>query len=746
MTLGDPPPGRASAALTRTERECLRRAVVPASGLRAAATMRDLAPLLDPARCALTSHGYGSRAVRDDVLRSVIYGAVHLGTVPQGWTSENWIEVMRLFGEERKLALAVVAIRGYGAPLKPDGGVLHHGLHHLTLARRLYGRAAVDAECQRVRETLLHIGYRLGVHAKLVDQCIAELLLRHDSPSLDVVTDESLAGCSLCAGSRKALHRVSIGLVQLGMLRRRADRDRPSLAPGRAGRLGVAEEWLRWCERWKGASLKSEPSKTTNFAHLMTAGRWLARRQPAITSPADWTLDLAVEYVRYIEQLCIGDDVVRRRRLPRAGAPMAPRSKSMLMTAVRVFFHDLQEWGWIPNRFNPGRGFAVPRQITRALHAKPRPIDDGYWLKLRAAALTLRPEDLPNAERPERYQYPFEMIRAVAAAWAFSGCRANEIERLEVGCTYVENVPEQIDPASGQVVPAFKQHMLRVPVNKTRGEFVKPVEEPLALAVAAWEHVRPVQAKLFDRTAGRLTDHLFCYRGQPIGRSFLNDAIIPILLRKAGLPQHDTRGAITSHRGRATLATKLYNNASGLTSLEVMNWLGHTKLSSGQHYVELTPTRLMTAFHRSAKLTENLRCVDVLVDSRPGPGEPILRYDLGHGWCTNAAYAACAHRMACARCVFYEPAEDFFEALVRQSDRYIRMLQELRLTEDERAATTGDAEAVKQLLAHLADKPVPGPTNKDTGAGPFLGSAEAVSPSRPAPPPGTARSDGRGGP
>ena len=35
------------------------------------------------------------------------------------------------------------------------------------------------------------------------------------------------------------------------------------------------------------------------------------------------------------------------------------------------------------------------------------------------------------------------------------------------------------------------------------------------------------------------------------------------------------------------------------------------------------------------------------------------------------------------------------------------MLQQLDLTDDERAATTGDAEAVSHLMSQLADQPAP---------------------------------------
>jgi len=701
---------RASINLTADEREFLGQTTTAVAGLRNRAAMEALSDLLFPAREALEKHGFPWRATRNSVLYALMDGALHLGTVPQSWTVADWIMVRRKFGRQKKLALTVVAVRGYGVPLADGADNLYRDCHRIALAQHLYGRKVVDKECRRVRDELIRIGYSPDRRERIANQCVAELMLGHDAPSLNAVTDESLtrfAEQSPCIGSRAALRRVSIALAELGIVRQRLADSKPLPSVNRPTHLGVSPEWISWSERWRHASLRSPSCKRSSFSELMTVGRWLMRNHPKVTSPADWTMDLALEYVRYIDQRCVGDDMVVQRRLPGAGRPLAPGSKTGLLGAVRTFFHDLQDWDWIKCRFNPQRGFAVPRQVKRALQFKPRPIDDGYWLKLRTAALVLQPEDMPDPGWANTYFYPFELAQAVAVVWTFSGCRVDEIARLEVGCVYVEKVPEQTDPATGDVIPAFTQHMLRVPVNKTRGEFVKPVEEPLARAVAAWELVRPSQCKLLDRTAGRLTDHLFCYRAQHIGKTFVNAVIIPMLLRKAGLPAHDTRGAITSHRARATLATKLYNNTSGMTALEVMGWLGHARLSSSQHYIELTPTRLMTAFHRSAKLTENLRCVSVLVDRRPEPGEPMFRYDLGHGWCTNDAYAACAHRMACARCVFYEPAETFAAALVQQSDRYIRMLQELRLTEDERAATAGDAEAVKNLLVQLADKPTP---------------------------------------
>ena len=79
-------------------------------------------------------------------------------------------------------------------------------------------------------------------------------------------------------------------------------------------------------------------------------------------------------------------------------------------------------------------------------------------------------------------------------------------------------------------------------------------------------------------------------------------------------------------------------------------------------------------------LTQAVRTVTALVDTRPGADEPVVRYDLGHGRCTNDAYALCPHRMAYARCSFYEPASEFAQVLQRQRGRFLRMQQELELT------------------------------------------------------------------
>jgi integrase len=57
-----------------------------------------------------------------------------------------------------------------------------------------------------------------------------------------------------------------------------------------------------------------------------------------------------------------------------------------------------------------------------------------------------------------------------------------------------------------------------------------------------------------------------------------------MLCRKAGVPDTDIRGSITSHRARSTIASQLYNAKEPMTLFELQAWLGHRELSSTQHY------------------------------------------------------------------------------------------------------------------------------------------------------------------
>ena len=135
-----------------------------------------------------------------------------------------------------------------------------------------------------------------------------------------------------------------------------------------------------------------------------------------------------------------------------------------------------------------------------------------------------------------------------------------------------------------------------------------------------------------------------------------------------------------------------------------MNWLGHADFSSTQYYLEITPTALMRSFHATSKISETARYVTVLFDRQAQPGSPLLLYDLGHGWCTNEAFAS-VHAPNGVRemRLFYRPDKELRAQIAQQSERYVRFLQRPDLTDDERAAVAADEAAARKLVQRIDD-------------------------------------------
>ena len=213
-----------------------------------------------------------------------------------------------------------------------------------------------------------------------------------------------------------------------------------------------------------------------------------------------------------------------------------------------------------------------------------------------------------------------------------------------------------------------------------------------------------------DRRAGRHAVLLPRCAAQP---RYINRVLVPLLCRKAGVPRDDIRGAITGHRARATIATQLYNAKDPMSLFELQAWLGHSSPQSTQHYARIAPTTLTKAYTDAGYFARNVRTIEVLLDrdaitnGQAGNGGPFEFYDLGHGYCSYSFFEQCPHRMACARCDFYIPKPSSEAQLLEAKDGLQRMLVEIPLTDEERAAVESDQAAVGRLIDLLADIPTP---------------------------------------
>ena len=397
------------------------------------------------------------------------------------------------------------------------------------------------------------------------------------------------------------------------------------------------------------------------------------------------------------------------------GKPMTAKAKSGLLYAVRSFFVDLQRWGWVEPRFAPHVALGLPPAIRRLLGPSPRDIDEVAWLKLVWASLNLTPEDLPASGASVGVVYPFELVRAAAVLWTHAGMRANEITRLRCGCVRArsEEVADEGVAAgdeTGRRLPEGSVCLVEVPYNKTSAPFSKPVAGVVREAVEAWEAVRPQQPRRVDPKTGHLTDFLLSYKGRRISTSYLNRSLIPTLCRKAGVPTEDSRGPITSHRGRSSAVTMLANARQGMSLVELMAWCGHRSPASTMHYLRVRPARLTEAY---AKADEAAYLVSVLVDAEAvqdgsaAEGAPWKYYDLGSSYCTHAFWSTCAHRLACAGCAFNVPKASSRGQALEAKASLERYLERVPLTADERSAVDGDLSKLDELLAKLAGVAAP---------------------------------------
>jgi Phage integrase family len=252
--------------------------------------------------------------------------------------------------------------------------------------------------------------------------------------------------------------------------------------------------------------------------------------------------------------------------------------------------------------------------------------------------------------------------------------------------------------------------LLEVPANKTGGPYTKPVHSAVGEAIEEWQQLRPATKAIPDEKTGELVDLLFVNRGRPLGKYIVNHTVIPVLCRKAGVPEQDARGSITNHRAPSTIATQLYNAKQPMSLFALKEWLGHRRLESTQWYAKVTPDRLTEAYLDARYFERNVAVVQVLMDraaiesGAAAKGETYKYVHLGHGYCANPYWAQCVHRMACQRCEFYVPGNSAKAQALEADTHNLKLLEQIPVTETERKALEGDHKARQKLIG-----PVIGP-------------------------------------
>lgn len=654
--------------------------------------------------------------------RSVAYWA---------WDEQTWTAfVASVTGEIRHRRRAHLVAWGY-----LFGG--HRRLHHWVgmpklrpLADFVFGHGAVDPALEQVCTLLERWETQPKSQPELVRSSVLDALLSAGSPRLGDVTLELLedlvADHPASSARRRGFFKMSRVLAANGHIPEPLTGSHQQRGTRPETVASVPPEWLKVVLRWRKFSTNEPGTVRTKFPLLLVAGRWAAEKHPEATSPQAWTRYIAAEYITDTMTAVRGQWAGHNRNRTGWGEPLGVGGKAGRVDTIRSLFCDLIEWEWITPRFDPRRVLALPLSVRAGRDPDPRIIEDAAWAKLMAAGLTLTAEDLraygtPRAKAAGWHAnyYPIEMIRALVGAWLFGRLRMDEIRRLELECVRWD---QATDPDSGE---NYRVCLLHIPANKTTGAFSKPVDPMVGELIDAWKTIRPVQPDITDRKTRQRRQHLFCYRAQLIGSAYLNDKLIPIPCAKAGIPESDSRGALTSHRARATIATQLLNAKDPLSLADLQQWLGHKHPSSTRHYAKILQRTLSAAYKRADYFARNVRTIQVLIDresiltgAAAGGEQPWKYYDLGEGYYSYDFFAKCPHRLACARCPFYVPKESTKGQLLAVKEGINTMLEQIDLTDDEREALEGDRDAVTALVQRLADVPTPaGPTLKALGTG-----------------------------
>jgi integrase len=625
------------------------------------------------------------------------------------WTDAEWIELVECRRYDGNCILAT-------AFLLRDFDMLASfpKRRHIfsCLARRIFGFKRFAAADRKIKAGLRELGYCIRT-LRLVPRTLAQLMLITRSPRIEDITETALLqlqGLNGTVALEQCVFALSRLLASEGIVDQPVRRLglQPKMIRGAPEEIitNVPREWARLARYWHETSTLTPRSRLRMYYRLLSVGRWLHATRPHIESPEQWTRTVASEAMAMCVDLksCEWSLSEIARRFTNSGKPVCANSKIDVIYTLRTFFRDLQHWEIIPRAFDPHVAFRVPRSLRALIGFDPRVLPDDVWAKLIWAGLNITAEDLSAQGNPDRgrsHYYPLSLVRALSVIWLFAGLRWDEIRRLRLGCIRWQ-----------EHAPGERVCLLSIPANKTSTAFSKPVDTIVGEIVEAWEKERPGQMKLIDPKTGEQVDYLLAYRSKALGYQYINKVLIPALCAKAGIPNKDVRGRITSHRARSTIATQLFNAREPMSLFEVQAWLGHKNPSTTQHYAKINPSKLTKSYEKAGYFERNVRAIEVLIDQdvvRKGlaADEAWKFFDLGHGYCTYDFFDQCPHRMACAQCSFYVPKESARAQMLEATTNLLRLRQDIPLSEPELEAVEQGLAAYEKLIANLRDVPTP---------------------------------------
>lgn len=691
-------------------------------------------------------HGDRHPLIRNSAQLLIRREMYHMGKVFWDWPPDVWLEMLcptfALFKMRhgnrhpcRSTIMDVAYLLGRVTDLRPLG----YGLNVAQAAHVYFGSELISHQYKRVINVLVEKGYIEGAGSKIqLQRCLGLFFILNRSPYLEDITQELVA--IMRSDDRRAIQhaskRVGIALREFNILPPVPAKE--SVASMNVDSSGMAPEWYTWCKAWYERAVDLTPRVRMSYAtDILMIGRWLHECVPEVRTPEQWTEDLALRFRSEICSWTAGQYASTQWRemyksSQKCGLPMKAGTIAYCLSAFRRYLTDLTKHPYAvsgePARkirldFSPKEVLTCPARLRRELEsAEPRDINLHIWARLVIAAATLAQSDLPKHAR-----YPLSFYRALALVWVSTARRPNEIARLRLDCVRDDWEPGMLDEDNQilqiprttntpvQQSPEIpkknvpKIYYLHIPSGKRNGPFWVWIPDYVADAIDAWKRERPKNLrKLYDRKDRENVDYLFCYKDSRIGAKYINNSLIPVLCKKAGVDIEDTIGRITGHRARSTRLTLL--RIKGVSLEDLAEYAGHSNTRTlRKHYVRHRSDQ----FHRIIKDADDLsRIIEGVVDIQAAAqGLPALRWFIGYDadgepqYCANQVYHTCPHRLDCAKCGMFIGGEK--AKLLHDGGQTLPIESKVPMTPIEKCLVDGDQEGIEACQATLQQIPAP---------------------------------------
>jgi hypothetical protein len=247
------------------------------------------------------------------------------------WSETQWLELLNTpSGSRPYLAAVAYHLGGFHTPQR-----ITKFRQSSIYASFIFGHTVFDYEHARLSKVLKSLGYEARHLEQFLSSVLGALMLENGDPRLETFTEALLlkGQAHRSEGVARAVGKVSHGLASLGILEKPL-RMRSYVSWRTKSIEGIDPDWVKWCRRWRDTSTLRPRTRESGYSFILRTGIWLAREQPCVSSPVDWSLSTCAAFIAAVDRMTVGEWALasgRDTKLHRHGLPIAPNSKGAFL-------------------------------------------------------------------------------------------------------------------------------------------------------------------------------------------------------------------------------------------------------------------------------------------------------------------------------------------------------------------------------------------------------------------------------